>query len=90
MRRHVRSGNPHDEAQIRDEPVISAKHRGAQGIPAHTAMPALETRQGGAGKRISGRTGQGPDDPRMRTLRRRKTPRHCLGLRRIGAAVDLL
>ncbi len=61
MRCQVGSGDSHDEAHIRDEPVIGAEDRSAQRVAAHPAVPAL---QSGVESRRSARLARLPRGPR--------------------------
>jgi hypothetical protein len=55
MPRKIGSGYPHDQAHVRDEPVIGTKYRSAQGVAAHSAVTPLQSRQCRAAER-TGRT----------------------------------
>ena len=44
--RHGGSGNAHHQAEVRDQPVIGAKHGGAQRVAAEAPVPALEAAPG--------------------------------------------
>ena len=51
MRRQIRPGDTHDEAQIGTQPVIGAEHRGAQRIAAQRTMAAFQARNRRAAER---------------------------------------
>jgi hypothetical protein len=57
---------PHDEAQVRDEPVVDAEHGRAQRVPADCPVASLEPREGAP--LHAGRTGHEPQQPRVRSL----------------------
>ena len=90
MRREVRSGHAHDEAQIGAQPVIGAEHGGAQRIAAEGAMPALQPRNRRAAERARRRRRQRLDDAGVRALGRGQPAGNGFRLAVIGAAVQLL
>jgi hypothetical protein len=90
VRREIGAGHAHHEAQIRTEPVIGAQHRGAQGITAESAMPALQAGDRWPAESAGRWRCQGLDDAGMRSLGRRQSAGNGLRLGIVGAAVHLL
>jgi hypothetical protein len=90
VRREVRSGHAHDEAQIGAQPVIGAKHGRAQRIAAEGVMPALQSRDRRAAERARRLCRQRLDDAGVRALGRGQPAGNSFRLGVIGAAVPLL
>ena len=90
VRRQVRSGHAHDEAQIGAQPVIGPEHGGAQRVAAKGAMPALQPRDRRAAERARRPRCQRLDDAGVRALGRGQSAGDGFRLGVIGTAVQLL
>ena len=76
----VRPGDTHHEAEIRDEPVIRAKHGGAQRVPAKRAMAAFQSCESAARQPARRHGLDRAHDPGVRPLGGRKPVRDRFGL----------
>jgi hypothetical protein len=84
------AGDAHDQAQVRDEPIIGAENGGSERVAAEAAVTALEAGQRAAGDRRRPIASQRLDDAGMRALRGRQSAGHRFRLLVVLAAVDLL
>jgi hypothetical protein len=85
-RRGARAGHAHYEAEVRDEPVVRAEHRGAQIVARGVAVPGLGAADVVAQRACAPiRPGDGFDDRSMTALFRRDRQR--VGLAEIFAAI---
>jgi hypothetical protein len=90
VRRQVRAGHSHDEAQIGAQPVVCAEHGRAQRVAAKGAMSALQSRDRRAAERARRLCRQRLDDAGVRALGRGQPAGNSFRLPVIGAAVQLL
>src|SRR6185437_15271875 len=79
-RREIGADHAHDEAEIRDQPVIGAEHGGTQRVAADAAVPPLDAGEDAAGH-AARRAGDGLQDAGMRAFRLRQAGEDRLRLR---------